>query len=261
MNPKLKAFKEFIWKKRTLYVAYGMLIAFGLIFLILATPLNVYLPGYLDVAKRALVMESAMRIDDLERENSLRLAYLENMTAILRDQVKTDSLHLYDSTVTRFQDTLFGALENEASFIANYEEKERFGLNALDDLKDGPVTQVFLAPVKGRISPVVEGRDGTLEATRVDLDGVTQVLAPLDGTVVSVDFLLGEGYKVALQHANDYITIYARLNSTMVQCGQVIKAGRVLGHAGNKDQTESWTEIQVWHKGKSVNPISIMPIE
>ena len=262
MFPKLKAFKEFMWKKRTLYVAYGMLIAFGLIFLILATPLNVYLPGYLDVSKRALVMESAIRIDSLERENDLRLAYLVNMIDILRDHVKTDSLHFYDSTVTRIQDTLLSASEREAQFVANYEEQERFGLNVLDVLKDGPVAPTFLAPVKGKVTPAVVNRDGTLEPTRIQLDGQVQVMSPQEGTVVAVDFILGAGYKVSVQHANDYITIYSHLSSVMVKNGHQVKSGRVLGHAGdNKGQADCWLDLQVWHKGKSIDPCSIMPIE
>lgn len=250
-----------MWKKRTLYVAYGMLIAFGLIFLVLATPLNVYLPGYLDVSKRALVMKSALRIDSLVLENDLRLAYLENMTAILRDQVKTDSLHLYDSTVTRIQDTLLSASEREALFVSNYEQQERFGLNVLDDQKDGPVALTFLAPVKGKVLPIEPAIDGTQDEYHIVMDAPLQVLTPQDGTVMSVDLILGSGYKVAVQHANDYVTIYSHLTSVMVKRGQQVKTGKVLGHAGSKTPEESWMGLQVWHKGKPVEPTTLMPIE
>lgn len=261
MSPKLKAFIDFIWRKRTLYFTYGMLVAFVLIFLILATPLNVYLPGYLDVNKRAMVMESAMRIDSLERENDLRLAYLENMTSILRDRVKTDSLHLYDSAVVRIQDTLLTASEREMMFVSRYEEQERFGLSALDNLKAGPVAMVFLAPVRGKAALPSEKDANQSGITRVDLSGQVQVLAPQDGTIVAVDFMLGEGYKVVLQHTNDYITVYTRLKSVMIKTGQQVTVGRVLGNAGSSDPSESWMGLQVWHKGKSVDPVTIMPIE
>lgn len=204
-------------------------------------------------------MESAMRIDSLERENDLRLAYLENMTSILRDRVKTDSLHLYDSAVVRIQDTLLTASEREMMFVSKYEERERFGLTALDNQKEGPVSLVFLAPVRGKAALPGEGTQSSV--TRIELSEQVQVLAPLDGTIISVDFLLGEGYKVALQHANDYITIFSRLNSVMVKTGQSVNSGRVLGHAGSKDPLDSWMGLQVWHKGKSVDPITIMPIE
>ena len=262
MSPKLQAFIDFIWKKRTLYVAFGMLIAFALVFLIIATPLCVYLPGYLDVHKRALVMESALRIDSLERENDLRLAYLENMTAILRDRVKTDSLHTYDSTVTRIQDTLLTPTEREMMFVQRYEEQERFGLEALDQQRNKPVQMSFLAPVRGKVAVPDDADDVARGVTRVELSGAVPVMAAHEGTVISVSYLMGEGFVLTMQHAQDYVTIYSHLSQVTVESGQTIKQGHVLGYAGsNKDLQESWLGLQVWHKGKALDPAVVMPME
>jgi len=261
MSPKLQSFIQFIWKKRTLHVLLGMAIAFALILLILATPLCVYLPGYLDVHKRALVMESAMRIDSLEQENDLRLAYLENMMIILNDRVKTDSLQTFDSAVTRIKDTLLTASEREELFVQNYEQKERFGLNALEEQKSGPKPVVFLAPVKGKIA-VPERAEKPSDVTRVELSGNTPVMVPHEGTVIAVTYVMGEGYIVTMQHESDYITLFSHLTSVLVEVGQSLKPGRVLGYAGNvKDPRNSWIGLQLWHKGNKLDPNSIMPIE
>lgn len=261
MSPKLQAFKDFIWRKRTLHVALGMLIAFAIILLILSTPLCVYLPGYLDVHKRALVMESAIRLDSLQQENDLRLAYLQNMMNIIRDRAKTDSLQTYDSTVTRIQDTLLTATEREERFVGNYEQQERFGLEALKEQKAGPQPVVFLAPVRGKIA-VPEQEEKASDVTKVELSGFSQILVPLEGTVVSVIYDMGNGYVVTMQHELDYITLYTHLSAVVVSVGQQLKAGRVLGYAGNaKDPSNSWVGLQIWHKGKTVDPNSVMPIE
>ncbi len=262
MSPKLQAFIDFIWKKRTLYVIYGMLIAFAIIFLVLATPLHVLLPGYLDVRKRAVVMDCLMRIDSLEQECNLRVAYLENMTNILRDKVKANEILPYDSTVERIQDTLLSASEREMLFVDNYDQQERFGLNALENERNGRVTVVFIAPVKGKVVPRDYGDDVKPGATRVELAGLVPVLAPSDGTVISSTFLMGEGYQLAIQHSQDYITIYSHLRSTMVEAGQSVKAGKVIGHAGSTNApSDCWMGLEVWHKGKSVDPASIMILE
>ena len=194
MSPKLRAFIDFIWKKRTLYVLYGMLIAFAIIFLVLATPLHVFLPGYLDVRKRAVVMDCVMRIDSLERECNLRVAYLDNMTNILRDRIKANEIIPYDSAVSRIQDTLLSASERETRFAENYDRQERFGLNALENERNGRVAVVFIAPVKGKVVPRDYGDDVKPGVTRVELPGVVPVLAPSDGPVISLSFLMGEGY-------------------------------------------------------------------
>ena len=262
MSPKLKVFINFLWKKRTLYVLLGMLIAIGMFVLILATTLNVYLPGYLDVEKRALVMESAMRIDSLERENNLRMAYLNNMLDILHDRVKkTDKLLSYDSTVVIIQDTLLTASERERAFVARYEEQERFGLNALDRLNPGTPNMVFIAPVRGKII-AYEADDKSPTETRIELDGNVNVLSPTEGTVISIAFIMGQGYHLVLQHQQDYVTIYTNLTSVSVDINQTVKSGQVLGRAGNsKDPSDSWMGLSLWHKGKSIEPETIMPIE
>ncbi len=261
MSPKLQAFIRFIWKRRTLHVMLGMFIAFALILLIIATPLCVYLPGYLDVHKRALVMESAMRIDSLERENDLRLAYLENMMSILRDRVKSDQLEVFDSAVNRIQDTLLTASEREMLFVENYENKERFGLEVLEEQKAGPKPVVFLAPVKGKIA-VKEREERPSDMTRVELPAITPVMVPHEGTVVSVSYVMGDGYIVTMQHEMEYITIFSHLNSVIIETGQQLKQGRVLGYAGNaKDPRNSWVGIQLWFKGKKLDPNGVMPIE
>lgn len=261
MSPKLRAFIDFIWKKRTLYVALGMLIAFAMVFLVLATPLCVYLPGYLDMHKRALVMESAMRIDSLERENDLRLAYLNNMTAILRDQVKTDDLMPYDSTLSLIQDTLLTASEREMLFVSEYEKRERFGVMALDETRPDAVVISFLAPVKGKVSALEESKSVN-GMVRIEVSQQVPVMAPLDGTIVSIVQLLSDGSQITMQHTGDYVTIYSHLSSSIVEVGQEVKAGRVIGYAGSrKDVSECWMGLSVWHKGKTVNPLSVMPIE
>lgn len=261
MSPKLKVLINFLWKKRTLYVLLGMLIAVGIFILILATTLNVYLPGYLDVDKRAFVMESALRIDSLEVENNLRMAYLNNMLDILHDRVKADNLLPYDSTVPRIQDTLLPASEREQAFVAKYENRERFGLNALDQLNPTTPTIVFLAPVRGRI--IHYDDDATPTETHIELDGNVTVLAPTEGTVVSVSYLMNiGGYQLVLQHAQDYLTLYSNLTSVMVEPGQKVKSGQVMGHAGNaEDPSDSWMGLSAWHKGEYIDPETIMPIE
>ena len=262
MSPKLKAFFDFMWKKRTLYVLFGMLIAFAIILLIIATPLCVYLPGYLDVHKRAVVMDFAMRIDSLERECDLRLAYLDNMTNILRDRVKPDQIVPYDSAVTRIQDTLLTASERENEFVNRYAQQERFGLNALDEERNGRLSVVFLAPVKGTVAQRDYGEDAKPGATRVALAGISTVLAPLEGDVVSVVTEVGGSYQIVLQHQLEYLTVYSHLKSVMVELGQHVKAGKVIGHAGSKkDTTDCWVGLEVWHKGKSIDPELVMILE
>ena len=253
-----RAIYHFLWKKRTLYVLLGMLIAVGFFVLILATTLQVYLPGYLDVEKRALVMESAARIDSLEHENQLRMAYLNNVMAILKDNVKPQEVLPYDSSVIRIQDTLLMATPREQEFVRRYEAQERFGLQALDDLKPGTPTIVFLAPVRGTVKYLES--DDDFAPARVVLTGRVPVLAPADGTIIGVEWLMGEGYAMIIQHGLEYISVLSRLRSVVVTIGQTVKSGEVLGYAGDQENDDyNWIGVQLWRKGKIIDPETMMP--
>lgn len=261
MHPKLKEFIDFIWKRRTLYFLQGMLLATGIFVLIVGTRLNVFLPGYLDVEKRAVVMQSAMRIDSLEQETTLRMAYLNNMMDILRDRVKADAVEAllpYDSSVPIIQDTLLAASERELAFVDKYEKRERFGLNALDELNPQTPTIIFMAPVRGRI---IFQEDESDPETRIELNNRVPVLNPTEGNVISVVYLMGSGYQVTVQHPQDYVSIFNHLSSVMVEVGAEVKSGQVLGHAGDPENlADSWVGLMLWHKGQMLEPETVMPL-
>lgn len=251
-----------LWVTSVLFFSLAMLVAFSIVLLIMKTPLKTYLPGYLDVTKRAVVVESSMRLDSLERENELRIAYLDNIMSLLRERSKVDDIVSYDSAVVRIQDTLLTASEREMAFVSSYAERERFGIEAIGANDPAYAPVVFMSPVKGKIAVPEKEDEAHSGMTKVDLTRELPVIAPLEGTVISTVFLIGQGYQVTIQHSNDYVTIISHLASAMVEAGQQIKAGKVIGHSGNdKDLAQSWVGIQVWHKGKSVDAASIMTLE
>lgn len=251
-----------LWVTSILFVGLAMMVALAIVIFIMKTPLKTYLPGYLDVTKRAVVVESSMRLDSLERENDLRIAYLDNIMSILLDRSKTDSIVSFDSAVVRIQDTLLSASEREMAFRDAYNERERFGLDAIDASDPAFAAITFLSPAKGKVAVPEDDDDIVSGVTRVELSRDMPVIAPLEGTVISCVFLIGQGYQVTLQHSGEYVTIFSHLASVLVEAGQQVKTGRVIGHAGNeKDPAQSWFGLQLWHKGKAIDPAAVMSLE
>lgn len=251
-----------MYNKRALFyrIPLWTLAFFGMLYIIVHTPLRQYLPGYLDSNKRAAVEESSMRIDSLEAQSRLRMVYLENMINILSDRNSKQELVPFDSAVSIIQDTLLSASDRERSFAARYEAQERFGLSVVDDSQKGKQVR-FLTPLKGEVL-VPSAADEISVGVDVKVEKETPVLAPLDGTVISVALIVGKGYQVVLQHAGDYVTLFSQLSLCMVEVGDVVKLGRVVGHIGGKSPKSSQVvNIQVWHKGNAVDPQSVMIFE
>lgn len=89
------------------------------------------------------------------------------------------------------------------------------------------------------------------------LDTAFEVVAVLDGTVVSVkeDELLGK--IVEVQHDNDFISVYQSLSEVNVKKDDVVKQGQVLGKTGENelDSTlKNHLHFELFHKGQVVNP-------
>lgn len=250
-----------IWAASLLCVFLLALTALLVIIIMTETPLRNYLPGYLDVTKRAIVVEATMRLDSIEHESKLRAVYLADLMAILKDQ-RQDSIVAYDSAVVRFSDSIRAASEREAEFVARYEEQERFGLNALQE-NEKSTAVLFLAPIRGEVERMADvSVEGEASQVHVRIGHETPVLAPLECTVIASDFLLGAGWQVVLQHSGDYVVVLSHLSTSMVGVGQVLKSGSVLGHAGAEaEPADRWVGIRIWHKGKAIDPQNVLQLE
>lgn len=89
------------------------------------------------------------------------------------------------------------------------------------------------------------------------LDTGFDVVAVLDGTVVSVreDELLGK--IIEIQHDNDFISVYQSLSEVSVKKDDVVKQGQVIGKTGENEldaSLKNHLHFELFHKGQVVNP-------
>jgi len=229
---------------------------FGLLYLIVHTPLRQYLPGYLGPNERALMEDYSMRIDSLEEASRMRTQYLEHLVSVL-SSTEGQELLPFDTVVTQIQDTLMVASEREAAFVKKYEDQEQhFSIGGSNSEQAGR-HPLFISPVKGDV--LMQGDDADKLGVDISVSRETPVLSPLEGTVVSVNLIAGNGYDIIIQHAGDYLTVLSGLSMAIAEPRQQVKAGRVVGHAGgNSPSAHNFINIQVWYKGVALDPLSVM---
>lgn len=248
-----------IWVTALLALFATALTVLLVIVVMTRTPLRQYLPGYLDVSKRAELMESAMRLDSLERENELRVLYMAQMIETLKGHSLSDSLPTYDSAVTLLQDTLMAKSEREEDFVQRYVQRERFGIDALD-VKVQPQSMSWIVPVKAEVivpEDSLQARDVTVTDLRLSRE--MSVLAPLEGTIINQQYLVGQGWELTLMAANDYVVVLSRLTLVLGDVGRQVRAGAAIAHAGGQPSpNDRWMSIRIWHKGKPVDAAEVM---
>ena len=248
-----------VWLTAIVAVLLALAIAFFALFIVTKTPLRQYLPGYLDVNKRAVVVESAMRIDSIAHASDLRDLYLNNLLEILSDsKAGVDKIERFDSAIVKFNDSILPASAKELEFREKYEKQERFGLNAISE--DKLSASSFVNVVKGKVTlPEDDSEVDSFAGLRLSLDKEMPVLSPLESTLISVRYIIGSGYEVVLQCTNEYVIIISHLSSPFAEEGKSLKAGAVVGYAGKeKDADERWILVRIWHKGNPIDPLTVM---
>ncbi|WP_438438304.1 murein hydrolase activator EnvC family protein [Hydrogenophilus thermoluteolus] len=129
-----------------------------------------------------------------------------------------------------------------------------------------PVTAPLAAGASGWMwparGPVLASFDGKTRKG-IDIGGNVgePVVAAMDGTVSYVgEGIEGFGLIVILQHADDYVSVYAHNDKVVVKEGDAVKRGQTIarmGKSGNTDRPK--LHFQIRRAGKAIDPESVLP--
>lgn len=218
--------------------------------MILYTPIKNYLPGYSEDIRHQLIEEST-RLDSLGTSLELHRQYLDIIKQIMVGEVQTDTMQHVDSMFIITKEQLLEA-KSEATqeFIAQYETKEKDNLQLFYVANTTPVLS-FFRPAHGVILQSFsekEQRYGVLIQTPEN-ENVTAVLA---GTVMYVNYEIGNTYSMMVQHQN-YLSIYRNITKVLKHVGDAVEAGETIAIMGNQALM-----FELWQAGTAINPEEVI---
>lgn len=223
-------------------------------FIIIYTPLRNYLPGYMSMETREMVVTNALKADSLRLALEKQNLYIMNIQDIFRGVVKTDSVQSIDSLTNVRAGQLMERTVEEEEFRRKYEEKERYNLRAVAGYRTASGL-MFYRPADGILERGFAAENGHFGIV-VSASPKGSVMAVLDGTVIMADYTAGSGYVIQVQHAQDFVSIYRNCGSLMKRVGDRVKGGDVIaltgGNAGGRENLS--LEFELWHRGNAVNP-------
>ena len=255
-NHNHKQLWVFSFKKAEFWVTViSSLVAFVVVIycLIAFTPIRKGIPGYPDSRSKQAAVQTAIKVDSLERVISRWELYSENLRRVFdgEEPLKLDSLLRNAGTGT---DKSRSELSRQDSILRNNViSQEKFSVSE-EKRRNLPIEGMhFFPPLKGVIS---QGYDKVIHPY-VDITAPANsvVMSVLDGTVIFAGWNEDYGYTIQIQHQNDIVSIYKHNMKLLKTTGDKVKAGTPIALVGNTGNlsTGEHLHFELWYKGEAVD--------
>ena len=228
----------------------------GTTLIIAFTPLREYIPGYTSTNIRRQMVNINQLSDSLKIKLDSRERYLQNIRNII-EGVPVDTTNFYvpenisvqnDGAVERvYEDSMLRErIESEDRFnFFSSESSDNLTLEKLLFFKpvDGLVTQSFNADEKHYGVDVVSKENELIKST-------------LGGIVVFSSWTSETGNVIAIQHVNNFVSIYKHNSALLKQQGETVTVGESIAIIGNSGKWSSGPHLhfELWHNNQAVNP-------
>jgi murein DD-endopeptidase MepM/ murein hydrolase activator NlpD len=228
----------------------------GTTLIIAFSPLREYIPGYTSTNIRRQMVNLNQLSDSLKIKLDSRDRYLQNIRNII-EGVPVDTTNFYVPENIRVQNN--GAVERvyeDSMLRERIESEDRFNFfssESPDNLTvekllffkpvDGLVTQSFNADEKHYGVDVVSKENELIKST-------------LGGIVVFSSWTSETGNVIAIQHVNNFVSIYKHNSALLKQQGETVTVGESIAIIGNSGKWSSGPHLhfELWHNNQAVNP-------
>lgn len=233
-----------------LFVVIGSILIF--------TPLRNYLPGYMNSELRSQVVENALKVDSLVTAMNMQEAYVANIKSVFKGEIKVDTTMNIDELTVIREDLLIKPTEREEKFRRQYEEAEKYNLTTINAQVEADGL-LFYTPTRGIITSRYDVNIGHY-AIDIAANPNESVLSVLDGIVILSTYTADTGYVIGVQHNQEFISFYKHCGALLKRQGEQVKAGEVIALVGSTGTltTGPHLHLELWHKGKAVNPESFI---
>jgi murein DD-endopeptidase MepM/ murein hydrolase activator NlpD len=223
-------------------------------FLIAATGLREYIPGYPDAKQRQMLVDIALKVDSLEVELAKRDQFFEGIKAIVSGEIPVQDLTI--DSMSKSGETKFTTYNHDSIFQDNIlAEQLSLSIQQNAPQKTELSKMHFYIPVKGIIT---NHFNITSDHFGVDLvsDPNARISSVLDGTVIFSGWTLETGYVIYIQHEADLVSVYKHNAELLKTTGNKVRAGEAIAIIGNSGELSTGPHLhfELWHRGNAINP-------
>ena len=226
---------------------------FSTLILISYTPLSEYVPGKSSAEVQKGLIALSLKSDSLESILLKRAVYLENINNIISGNELITPIEGEDITLKQEGEIVFEKSKEDSLLRVSVEAEDKSSLYIKSVSENNYL--MFFTPLTGLIS---DGYNSKTKHFGVDLVAKekSRISSVLDGTVIISHWTSETGHVIAIQHKNDYISLYKHNSLLLKEVGDFVNAGDHVAIIGNSGELSSGPHLhfELWHKGTPVNP-------
>lgn len=218
------------------------------------TPLHNIIPGYPTASVKRQQVETAMRVDSLERSIRRWELYSENLRAVVAGgktvsmesiirKVESDSVIKEPGVLAATDSTLRAIVTEQERFEVSDKNKRKLQIEGLH----------FFKPLNGTVSTSFDNAlHPYIDITAPEGSSVKSVL---DGSVIYTEWTEVYGWTVIIQHENNIISIYRHNQKLLKTVADNVSAGTAIGILGGSSLVEGChLQLELWQDGTPVDP-------
>jgi len=220
------------------------------------SPLREYIPGYTSTNIRRQMVSLNVLSDSLKTELDSRERYLQNIKNIIEGTPVDTSDFYVPESISIQNDGAVERIYEDSMLRERIESEERFNFFGSDNSSSSTVEKLlFFKPVSGLVTQSFNADE---EHYGVDVVSKENELikSTLSGIVVFSSWTSETGNVIAIQHANNFISIYKHNSALLKQQGESVSVGESIAIIGNSGKWSSGPHLhfELWHNNKAVDP-------
>jgi murein DD-endopeptidase MepM/ murein hydrolase activator NlpD len=220
------------------------------------SPLREYIPGYTSTNIRRQMVSLNVLSDSLKTELDSRERYLQNIKNIIEGTPVDTSDFYVPESISIQNDGAVERIYEDSMLRERIESEERFNFFGSDNSSSSTVEKLlFFKPVSGLVTQSFNADE---EHYGVDVVSKENELikSTLSGIVVFSSWTSETGNVIAIQHANNFISVYKHNSALLKQQGESVSVGESIAIIGNSGKWSSGPHLhfELWHNNKAVDP-------
>lgn len=235
--------------------AYTITIAFVVTLLLFLTPAKDFIftiEGKEMTAQKERVKELETKVFVLEKEMERFVSTNRRLKmAIMLGTKDTVDAKYYDSLRTYKNKTV--PREGGNIFLAFTELMNKY-FN-----KHQPDSTFFVSPVSGVVINKFEPKKGHLGLDYAVAKN-TSIVAASGGTIIFADYTINDGYKIIIDHHNNYMTIYKHCSTLYKKERENVVQGEAIALSGKSGENSTGYHLhfEIWYNNKAVDPSKLI---